>query len=195
MARENDYDGELTSFFGIWPERVKASARRGPGLGALSIGGCVYPPLEGEGRLQSKRGGVTVYPLVQCPIERSPHPAAYSASLMRVYPPPPGEGRTYVCSGHDSAASRHVAPELCKSSALTNRARRRPSRRAQETPGARCTRSPCAKCRKHTGRHHRLTGTPGISCAMVLTVSFVLSPATGLCCRCRRRNAEALYPA
>jgi hypothetical protein len=30
--------------------------------------------------------------------------------------------------------------------------------------------------------HHRFTGTPGISCAMVLTAYFVISPVTGLFC-------------
>jgi hypothetical protein len=39
--------------------------------------------------------------------------------------------------------------------------------------------------------HHRFTGTPGIPCAMVLTVSFVLSPVTGLCCH--RRPQEACF--
>src|ERR1700674_2207561 len=32
----------------------------------------------------------------------------------------------------------------------------------------------CAKCRKNTSSHHRFTGTPGLPCTMVLTVSFVL---------------------
>jgi hypothetical protein len=31
-------------------------------------------------------------------------------------------------------------------------------------------------------RHHRSTGTPGLPCAMVLTVSFALSPVIGLFC-------------
>jgi hypothetical protein len=39
--------------------------------------------------------------------------------------------------------------------------------------------APCAKGRKHTVVDHRFTGTPGISCAMALTVSFVLFPVTG----------------
>jgi hypothetical protein len=54
--------------------------------------------------------------------------------------------------------------------ATLKRGRRRPSRegagdpqeRAQGMPGARCTRSPCAKV-ESTRRHHRFTGTPGIS--------------------------------
>jgi hypothetical protein len=36
--------------------------------------------------------------------------------------------------------------------------------------------------------HHGHTGTPGIPRAMVLTVSFVLSPVIGLCCH--RRSAS-----
>jgi hypothetical protein len=42
--------------------------------------------------------------------------------------------------------------------------------RAQETPGARCTRSPCALVVAH-GSHHRYSGTPGASCAMVLRLT------------------------
>jgi hypothetical protein len=36
--------------------------------------------------------------------------------------------------------------------------------------------------------HHRFTGTPGLPCAMVLTVSSALSPVTGLCCHRHQRN-------
>jgi hypothetical protein len=35
---------------------------------------------------------------------------------------------------------------------------------------------------------------PGLPCAMVLTVSFVLSLVTGLVCHHRKRNAQALSP-
>src|ERR1700730_5087262 len=35
--------------------------------------------------------------------------------------------------------------------------------------------------------HHRFTGTPGLPCAMVLAVSFALSPVTGLVCHRRQR--------
>jgi hypothetical protein len=35
---------------------------------------------------------------------------------------------------------------------------------------------------------------PGLPCAMVLTASFVLSPAIGLSCHRRKRNAQALSP-
>ena len=53
-------------------------------------------------------------------------------------------------------------------------------------PGARCTRSLACKIKKHTSGVTTVTPeSPGIPRAMVLTVSFVLSPVTGLCChRC-----------
>ena len=55
--------------------------------------------------------------------------------------------------------------------------------RAQGKPGARCTRSlVCSVLVAHECSHYRFTGTPGLPCAMVLTVSFVLSPVTGLVC-------------
>jgi hypothetical protein len=44
----------------------------------------------------------------------------------------------------------------------------------------------CARVESTRVSHHRLTGTPGISCAMVLTVYFALSPVTGLCCHRRQ---------
>ena len=50
-------------------------------------------------------------------------------------------------------------------------------------PGARCTRSlACENKKAHEHSHHGHTGSPGIPYAMVLTVSFVLSPVTGLVC-------------
>jgi len=58
-------------------------------------------------------------------------------------------------------------------------------------PGARCTRSlVCSK------KAHELvtTGPPktsGISCAMVLTVSFALSPVIGFSCHCSPRGNSA----
>ena len=47
-------------------------------------------------------------------------------------------------------------------------------------PGARCARSLACKIEKHASLVTTVTPeTPGIPCAMVLTVSFVLSPVTG----------------
>jgi hypothetical protein len=56
-------------------------------------------------------------------------------------------------------------------------------------PDARCTRSLACKIKKHTSVV--TTGSPdssGIPRAMVLTVSFVISPVIGLCCHRRQRN-------
>src|SRR5690349_24002878 len=61
--------------------------------------------------------------------------------------------------------------------------------KAQGMPGARCTRSLACKIKKHTSVV--TTGSPessGIPRAMVLTVSFVISPVIGLCCHRRLRN-------
>jgi hypothetical protein len=45
-------------------------------------------------------------------------------------------------------------------------------------------------------RHHRSTGTPGLPCTMVLTVSFALSPVIGLVCHRRQQiNSADLTPA
>ena len=57
-------------------------------------------------------------------------------------------------------------------------------------PGARCARSlVCDIKTKHTSIVTTVTPeTPGIPRAMVLTVSFVLSPVTGLFCHRRRRK-------
>jgi len=58
-----------------------------------------------------------------------------------------------------------------------------PKKRAQGKPGARCTRSLACELKKHTSIV--TTGSPvwsGLPCAMVLTVSFVLSPVTGFSC-------------
>src|SRR6202022_2812089 len=40
----------------------------------------------------------------------------------------------------------------------------------------------------HEHSHHGHTGSPGIPYAMVLTVSFVLSPVTGLVCHRHQRK-------
>ena len=59
-------------------------------------------------------------------------------------------------------------------------------------PGARCARSR-AWCVVNTRvSHHEYTGkTPGIPRAMVLTVSFVISPVTGLSCHRRLADISA----
>jgi hypothetical protein len=62
--------------------------------------------------------------------------------------------------------------------------------RAQGMPGAGCARSLVCEMKKHTSVVTTVTPeSPGIPRAMVLTVSFVLSPATGL--SCHRRLADS----
>ncbi len=73
--------------------------------------------------------------------------------------------------GHTSASSRRITPELCQQT--------RP-RKSEGAGNAGCPRHPRPVC---IGSKHTVvtTGTPehpAFSCAMVLTVSFVLSPAT-----------------
>jgi hypothetical protein len=46
----------------------------------------------------------------------------------------------------------------------------------------------------HEPSHHRYNQITGIPCAMVLTVSFALSPVIGLCCHRRRHDAKASSP-
>jgi len=79
--------------------------------------------------------------------------------------------------------SRRVkTPELCQQ--LPSK-----KQRAQGMPGARCTRS--LACKNKKAHEVVTTGSPeqpGIPRAMVLTVSFVISPVIGLSCHRRRRN-------
>ena len=49
-------------------------------------------------------------------------------------------------------------------------------------PGAQRTRSRACSVESTRVSHHGFAGTPGIPYAMVLTVSFVLSPVIGLVC-------------
>jgi hypothetical protein len=77
-----------------------------------------------------------------------------------------------------------IAPELCRNLSLREQ-------RAQETPGARCTRSRACRIGSTRVSRHRSTGTPGISCAMVLTAYFALSPVTGLSCHRRLADTSA----
>jgi len=58
-------------------------------------------------------------------------------------------------------------------------------------PGARRARSLACSVKNTRVSHHGRAGSPGIPRAMVLTVSFVLSPVIGL--SCHRRLAD--YPA
>ncbi len=52
-------------------------------------------------------------------------------------------------------------------------------------PDARCTRGRVCNKKNTRVSNHRYTASTGIPCAMVLTVSFVLFPVTGLSCHRR----------
>ena len=100
------------------------------------------------------------------------------ASLVSI--PQAGEGAANTIV-HTSASRPHLR-EVCH----------RPSARlrAQGMPGARRARSLACKNKKHASIVTTVTpDTPGIPRAMVLTVSFVLSPVTGLSCHRRPRGA------
>jgi hypothetical protein len=64
-----------------------------------------------------------------------------------------------------------------------------PNLRAWGMPGVSCARSPVCKGRKHTGSDRRYSRKhPAFPHAMVLTVSFGLSPVIGLVCHRRLRS-------
>src|SRR6266478_7542529 len=85
---------------------------------------------------------------------------------------------------HTPAISPCIAREFCFH-VLSARIQR-----AQGMPGAQCARSLACEMKKaHERSHRRYTpASPGIPYAMVLTVSFALSPVTGLVCHRRRRK-------
>ena len=75
---------------------------------------------------------------------------------------------------HGLTSSRRITPELSRyRSPPENRGRR--ESRVPAAPAA-----SCAKVESTRVSRHRFTGAPGLPCAMVLTVSFVLAPETGL---------------
>jgi hypothetical protein len=83
---------------------------------------------------------------------------------------------------HKSAFSRRDALELCRNhSPLKTEGAGNAGRPLRPQSRVQCVGST-------RGSHHGHTGSPGIPCAMVLTVSFVLSPATGLVCHRHRRK-------
>ena len=106
--------------------------------------------------------------------------ASHPASVTTRDPPLCGWDSIPACAGHDnggafhtrdSASSRRITPELCQQT--------RP-RKSEGAGNAGCPRHPRPVC---IGSKHTVvtTGTPehpAFSCAMVLTVSFVLFPAT-----------------
>src|ERR1035441_1106269 len=88
-----------------------------------------------------------------------------------------------VCR-HGFAISRQTRPSFAINIPLPEH------QRAQGMPGARCARSlVCDIKTKHTSIVTTVTpDSPGIPRATVLTVSFVLSPVTGLFCHRHPRN-------
>src|SRR6267142_2542574 len=78
--------------------------------------------------------------------------------------------------GCESAFSRHEIPEVCVIF--------RPHPKTEGAGKAGCRLHPWVPCnKKHGGRTTGSTGiTPAFPARMVLTVSFVLSPVTGLFC-------------
>jgi hypothetical protein len=92
-----------------------------------------------------------------------------------------------MTAGHSFATSRLVSPELCwKFPCPPIRGRREYRVRAAPTVS-------CATVHKKTHTSIQVQRRQsGIPCAMVLTVSFVLSPATGLSCH---RHPRKMLPA
>jgi len=99
-----------------------------------------------------------------------------------------GTGTTAMASAirfsHRSASSRLNHP----SRALVSHPRK--TQRAQGTPDAMRTRSLVRNGVSTRVSHHRHAEQSGVPCAVVLTVSFVLFLATGLCCHHRRRDTS-----
>src|SRR2546423_3681229 len=90
------------------------------------------------------------------------------------------DSRVNCLTAHTSTFPRRDAPEFCCSLCHPKH------QRAQGMPGAQCARSLACKIKKHTSIVTTVTpGSPGIPRAMVLTVSFVLFPVTGLVCHRR----------
>jgi hypothetical protein len=76
-----------------------------------------------------------------------------------------------------------IAPELCRNLSPRNRGRGATPRGERGMPGARCTRSRAWCVESTRVSHHGRTGiTRHSRTRMVLTVSFALSPVTGLVC-------------
>jgi hypothetical protein len=90
---------------------------------------------------------------------------------------------------HASAFSRRHASEVWPNFCPSDNRGRRESR-VLDAPAA----SRAKLSEAHERSHHRITGTPGLPCAMVLTVSFVLSPVIGLVCHRRLRIGGEFGP-
>jgi hypothetical protein len=111
------------------------------------------------------------------PVEKKTWMAGISARSKASSPRPAMTG--CACSSipqrRKPTFSPRFAPEFC--SIMVPR-----KQRAQGMPGVRCTRSLACELKSTRDSHHRSPQRSGIPCAMVLTVSFVLFPVTGLFC-------------
>jgi hypothetical protein len=91
---------------------------------------------------------------------------------------------TTRCSGQAPALSRRRTPESWR--------KRHPPGKQEGAGNAGQWPCPWPACRKKAGgSYHRFSRSSGIPCATVLTVSFVLSPGTGLVCPCRPQASNA----
>ena len=119
----------------------------------------------------------------------SPHPGSHRAS-HECEPTLPLQGRVKICELtfqiiEERQAHLRILAARCARAVqefLPSHIRGRRESRVLGAPAA-----PCAT-KKHRGRSHRFAGTPGLPCAMVLTVSFVISPVIGLVCHRRRHS-------
>src|SRR5438876_11719074 len=82
--------------------------------------------------------------------------------------------KRHTCD-HAFAVSRHEMPELFKQTTLEI---------TEGAGNAGCALHPRPRVQQKNTRvsNHRYTASTGIPCTMVLTVSFVISPVTGLFC-------------
>jgi hypothetical protein len=86
---------------------------------------------------------------------------------------------------HTFAFPRAIAPELCVIHVPQKSRGHREGRVAGRTHGPPAT-------KKAGGSYHRSSQSTGLPCAMVLTVSFVLSSGTGLSCPRRALRSQRL---
>jgi hypothetical protein len=128
---------------------------------------------------------------------RPGNPSSSKRCCEYCWMPGSSPGMTSLClcrhlvARHTSTFSPRNAPELVHETFRPMKAWRYP-KGERGMPGARCTRSRACSGRSTRVSHHGRTGiTRHSRTRMVLTVSFVLSPAIGLCCH--RHLAEVFF--
>src|ERR1700761_6878965 len=98
----------------------------------------------------------------------------FATTQVRGYGSRTKSGTTEIVQGATPPLSRHTAPEFCKFICPQIRGRREDRVRAAPAVS-------CAKAEKKTHTSIQVQRKQsGLPCAMVLTVSFVLSSVTGL---------------